>query len=183
MRIYTRTGDGGQTALWGGERVWKDHPRVEAYGTVDELCSILGVVRRLLSGEELPQWLGRIQEILFCIGAELAAPRPEESRIPRLTGESVKDLEHWIDRLSADLPPLRSFLLPGGTEAAAWLHLARAVTRRAERRLVTLARQEPLNPEILRYLNRLSDVLFVAARWVNFRAGVPESPWSPKPRP
>ncbi|MDR5708589.1 MAG: cob(I)yrinic acid a,c-diamide adenosyltransferase [Armatimonadota bacterium] len=183
MRIYTRTGDGGRTALWGGERVWKDHPRVEAYGTVDELCSVLGVVRRLLPGEELPGWFGRIQETLYCIAAELAAPHPKEGRTPRLAGGSVEELEHWIDQLSADLPPIQSFLLPGGTEAGAWLHLARAVARRAERRVVTLARQEPLNPEILRYLNRLSDLLFVAARWVNFRAGVPERPWPREPRP
>ncbi|MCS7172875.1 MAG: cob(I)yrinic acid a,c-diamide adenosyltransferase [Armatimonadetes bacterium] len=183
MRIYTRTGDRGQTALWGGERVWKDHPRVEAYGTVDELCSVLGIVRRLLPGGELPEWFGRIQDTLYGIAAELAAPRPEEGRTPRLAGEFVEELERWIDRMSADLPPLRSFVLPGGTEAGAWLHLARAVARRAERRVVALARQEPLNPEILRYLNRLSDLLFVAARWVNLRAGVPERPWPPEPRP
>ncbi len=178
MRIYTRTGDGGQTGLWGGARVWKDHPRVEAYGAVDELNSVLGMVRWLVPGEELAHLLSRIQESLFRIGAELAAPAAASGeRIPQVTAECVAELERWIDRLSADLPPLRAFVLPGGTEAGAWLHIARTVARRAERRVVALARQEPTNPEILRYLNRLSDLLFVLARWVNHQAGVPEPPW------
>lgn len=181
MRIYTRTGDRGETHLFGGERVPKDHPRVEAYGSVDELNSVLGLVRARLEPGELETLIARIQHTLFSIGAELATARTEDPKLaahlPRVGPERVEELERWIDRLDADLEPLRAFILPGGTEVASLLHVARSVARRAERRVITLARTEPLNPEILRYLNRLSDLLFVAARWMNRRAGREETRW------
>jgi len=185
MRIYTRTGDGGETHLFGGERVPKADPRVEAYGTVDELNSVLGLVRANLPADpELHRVLTAVQKALFAVGAELATARPEDPRlashVPRVGAADVEALERFIDRMEADLEPLRTFVLPGGTEAGALLHVARAVCRRAERRVVALARQAAVNPEVLRYLNRLSDLLFVAARWVNHQAGVPESPWEPR---
>ncbi|MFN3285950.1 MAG: cob(I)yrinic acid a,c-diamide adenosyltransferase [bacterium] len=181
MKIYTRTGDSGQTGLFGGERVSKADPRVEAYGAVDELNSLLGLVRAKLAAGALSELLADVQGRLFDVGAELATPRVEDpklaARVPRISASSVQALEGWIDRLEADLPPLRSFVLPGGSEAGALLHVARAVCRRAERRVVALAERAAVNPEILRYLNRLGDLLFVAARWVNLAAGTPEAPW------
>ncbi len=181
MKIYTRTGDSGQTGLFGGERVSKADPRVEAYGAVDELNTLLGLVRAKLPAGALSDLLADVQGRLFEVGAELATPRVEDpklaARVPRVSASSVQALEGWIDRLEADLPPLRGFVLPGGTEAGALLHVARAVCRRAERRVVALAERAAVNPEILRYLNRLGDLLFVAARWVNLAAGTPEAPW------
>ncbi len=183
MRIYTRTGDRGETHLFGGVRVPKDHPRVEAYGTVDELNSILGLVRAKLPAGDLQTLLTRVQSTLFQIGAELATARPDDAKLtahlPRVEPEQVTELERWIDRLDTELVPLRAFILPGGSEVAALLHVARTVARRAERRVVALSRTESLNPEILRYLNRLSDLLFVAARWLNKQAGTEEIPWEP----
>jgi cob(I)alamin adenosyltransferase len=180
VRIYTRTGDRGQTGLFGGERVSKADPRVEAYGTVDELNSLLGLVGAKVGGE-LSEMLAQVQGRLFQVGAELATARADDPRLaahlPRVAAAHVEALEAWIDRLQQDLPPLGGFVLPGGGEAGALLHVARAVCRRAERRVVALAERSPVNPEILRYLNRLGDFLFVAARWVNHRAGTPEPPW------
>lgn len=187
MRIYTRTGDGGETSLLGGERVSKADLRVEAYGAVDELNSWLGVARGKVPREELAQLLEAAQAILFEVGAELATARPEDPKlaahVPRVGPSHVRELEAWIDRLEADLPPLRTFVLPGGGEAGAVLHVARAVCRRAERRVVALSQQRPVNPEILRYLNRLGDFLFVAARWVNQVMGVQERAWRPERPP
>lgn len=183
MRIYTRTGDSGQTGLFGGERVSKAHPRVEAYGAVDELNSVLGLVRARLPSGPLSDFLAQVQGRLFEVGAELATARREDpklaARVPHVTASHVAELEAWIDRLDAELPALRGFVLPGGSEAGALLHVARAVCRRAERRVVALAEGVAVNPEILRYLNRLGDFLFVAARWVNHTAGTPEEPWGP----
>ncbi len=182
MRIYTRTGDRGETSLFGGERVSKTDPRVEAYGTVDELNSLLGLVRGKAPAE-LADLLGAVQATLFQVGAELATARVEDprlaSRVPRVTAAQVEQLETWIDRMEAELPPLRSFVLPGGSETGALLHVARAVCRRAERRVVALAERGSLNPELLRYLNRLGDLLFVAARWVNRLHGAEEQAWRP----
>lgn len=180
-RIYTRTGDAGETGLLGGRRVGKDHPRVEAYGTLDELNSVLGVARAFLK-QEKPQLEGvdpvleEFQHDLFALGAEVASPAGGQN-VPRCTAEDVQRLERHIDRLDAGLPPLREFILPGGAVGGSLLHLARTVSRRAERRLVTLAKTETLNPELLRYLNRLSDLLFVLARSVNARMSAPETPW------
>ena len=170
-RIYTRTGDGGETALSNGERVAKDSLRVEAYGTVDELNAALGLAR-LEAEAALAERIALIQNDLFDLGADLSRPRmAEDDQAPhpvlRITQPQVDRLEAEIDAMNARLAPLRSFVLPGGTRAAAHLHLARTVTRRAERAAVALARAEDANPAAIRYLNRLSDWLFVAARLAN----------------
>ena len=190
MKIYTKTGDGGETGLFGGGRVAKDHVRVEAYGEVDELNSTLGVAIAALdaAGEaELTAELRRVQADLFTIGATLASPAPEDggrenAYIPRLDAARVGDLEGWIDRSESELEPLTHFVLPGGTPAAAALHLARTVCRRAERRVVALSHQARVDEADLVYLNRLSDLLFTLARLANRRAGVPDVPWVPNPR-
>jgi cob(I)alamin adenosyltransferase len=173
-KIYTRTGDAGETGLFGGGRVSKDDARVEAYGAVDEANSALGALAAHLDGD-LAAVVRAIQRTLFDVGAELATP--ETGRVPALTVEPVMGLEDQIDQWEAELEPLRTFILPGGTAAAAACHLARSIVRRAERRTVTLSRATPVNPELLKYLNRLSDTLFVLARVINRRAGVPDVPW------
>lgn len=180
MNIYTRGGDGGSTDLLGGGRVRKDAARIEACGAVDELSASLGFCLAALRDEELGRLLQEVQRRLFVIGSllgdvrERPGPRPDKMR---LAPEDVAALETAIDRGQAELPPLRSFLLPGGAEAGGRLHLARTVCRRAERRVVALAQQEELPPLLLPYLNRLSDLLFVLARVVNRREGSPEIPW------
>lgn len=190
MKIYTRTGDRGETGLFGGGRVSKDHTRVEAYGEVDELNSLLGVVVVALedAGEaEIAGRLRRIQADLFTLGANLATPRAEEggrasAHIPKLPAERIAEMESWIDAAEEELEPLRSFILPGGSQAAALLHLARTVCRRAERRVVTLAHQAQVEEEVIVYLNRLSDLLFTLARLANRRGGRQDIPWVPTPR-
>lgn len=177
VRIYTRGGDRGETGLIGGARVPKDHLRVEAYGAVDELNSHLGVALTQLADPDLLDVVQTIQNRLFDIGAELATPPIRRRTIPPITSEHVKALEGVIDAYEDALPALREFILPGGIEAAAMLHVARTVARRAERRVVTLARAEAVNPEVLRYLNRLSDLLFVLARTVNHRTNHPDIIW------
>lgn len=180
-RIYTRGGDSGQTGLIGGARVPKDHLRVEAYGAIDELNSQLGLVRTRLKADDLLAVIQTIQNRLFDLGAELAAPPEKRGAIPPVTAEHIRALEHLIDAYEEALPPLREFILPGGTEAAAMFHVARTVARRAERHIVRLARGETVNPELLRYMNRLSDLLFVLARTANHRAGRSDITWQ-KPR-
>lgn len=177
MRIYTRRGDSGETGLIGGQRVPKDHPRVEAYGTVDELNSYLGLLRSSLQQDDLDQALEKVQNLLFEIGSELACPPERTAAFTSVRPEHVSQLEQLIDRLESELPPLQHFILPGGSPAAALAHIARAVCRRAERRVVTLRHEPSLNPDIIRYLNRLGDLLFVIARVINSRAGVPETVW------
>ena len=173
-RIYTKTGDKGTTALGDGRRVAKDAPRIEAYGTVDELNAVLGLALLVVADVEGAALLKSIQNDLFDLGADLCVPeRPKRGRAAqarkplRIAEAHVKPLEQAIDRFNAALQPLRSFVLPGGTAASAWLHLARTVCRRAERRLVALARKETINPQAIIYLNRLSDLLFVMARRAN----------------
>ena len=185
MKIYTKAGDSGETGLFGGARVSKDDARVEAYGTVDELNCALGVVRAALKGDEdYAPIVARLQSELFDLGAELATP-PERldtklgQRVPLVTDQRTSELENEIDRFEAPLEPLKTFILPGGTPAAVALHVARAVCRRAERRTVALAHIDTVRPEALRYLNRLSDLLFVLARYANRRAGHPDAPWRP----
>jgi cob(I)alamin adenosyltransferase len=178
-KIYTKTGDRGETGLFGGSRVSKDDPRVEAYGTLDEATSALGLLAVHLDAE-LAAVVHAIQRTLFDIGAELATPKPGRvpaDRVPSVTAEAVESLERLIDGWEAELAPLRAFILPGGSRQAAICHLARSIVRRAERRTVTLARSAAINPEILRYLNRLSDCLFVLARVLNRRAGIADVPW------
>lgn len=186
MKIYTKTGDAGETGLYGDERVVKAHPRVEAYGTVDEANSAIGLARSLLPKEhlDLQDLLERIQNALFDLGADLATRMgsPYEKNIARMDAEDVENLEKAIDRYQEESPPFRGFILPGGHPAAAALHLARTVVRRAERKVVALSREEPVNPETIRYLNRLSDLLFVLARVVNAREGVREEGWLVKKR-
>ena len=178
-RIYTRTGDAGETGLFGGGRVPKDDLRVRAYGTIDELNAVIGVVRAGAPPAEIEGVLERLQHQLFDLGAELATPEgaATAARIARTTPDRVEALERDIDRCEAALPALRQFVLPGGTPVAAALHLARTVARRAEREIVSLAAREPVNPELLKYVNRLSDLLFVLARAANQAAGRPDVVW------
>jgi cob(I)alamin adenosyltransferase len=179
-RIYTRGGDAGETSLGSGERVPKDHVRIEAYGDVDELNAVIGLVLARHVATGVAASLDRIQNELFDLGADLAVPLDDDRRERlRVTAEQVAGLEELCDRSNRDLEPLRSFVLPGGTEVAALLHQARTVCRRAERRVVTLAREEPVNPHALTYLNRLSDLLFILARRANREAGVDEPLWKP----
>lgn len=180
-RIYTRTGDAGETGLFGGGRVPKDDPRVRAYGTIDELNAVIGVARAAGPPPEIDGILERLQHQLFDLGAELATPdraSPAAGHVARVAPERVLALEQDIDRFEAWLPPLRQFVLPGGTPAAAALHHARTVARRAEREIVRLAGREPINPELLKYANRLSDLLFVLARAANHAAGRPDVGWT-----
>ena len=167
-RIYTRGGDAGQTSLVGGRRVPKHDLRVEAYGTVDEANAVIGLVRLHSSGDA-DAMLGRIQNDLFDLGADLATPEEPDPKYPplRVTAAQVERLEHEIDGMNAVLAPLNSFVLPGGSAAAAHLHHARTVVRRAERLVTALMEAEPVNPEALKYANRLSDHLFVLARHLN----------------
>ena len=180
MKIYTRTGDSGQTGLLGAGRVWKNAARVEAYGGVDELNACLGVVRAAVADPGLLDLLASIQRDLFAVGAQLADVRKDKGKDMEkaaLAAERVADLERTIDRFEEELPSLKRFILPGGCETGAKLHLARTVCRRAERRIVTLAAEEEIPAVILTYMNRLSDLLFVLARLVNHRAGAAEIPW------
>jgi cob(I)alamin adenosyltransferase len=185
MKIYTKAGDGGETGLFGGQKVGKDHARVGAYGEVDELNAAIGAARSLIPDRELAGELGRIQDQLFAVGAELATPREAKARsiLPAIDPAWIASMEAAIDRWDGELPALQSFILPGGTPAGAALHLARCVCRRAERAVVALARETTLDPNVVIHLNRLSDYLFVAARLVNHRAKTPETPWVPaRPR-
>jgi cob(I)alamin adenosyltransferase len=178
MRIYTRTGDQGETGVLGPGRVSKHAPRIEAYGTVDELNAALGLVLATGPPARVAAILEHAQPELMVIGAELATPSPEGAHYGTLKESHVLRLEEMIDLCEADLPPLHHFVLPGGTPSAAALHLARGVCRRAERRVVELiAVGENVSPTVLAYLNRLSDLLFVLARSANAAAGVPDVPW------
>lgn len=180
MKIYTKTGDDGLTGLYGGGRVRKDATRIEAYGTVDELNAVLGMIRASGPPLAVELLLERVQSELFDLGAELATPDAAARGMCSITPERTARLEGEIDRFETDLEPLKTFILPGGTPAAAALHLGRTVCRRAERLVVTLA-SEPaesqISSEIMVYLNRLSDLFFVLARWTNFSASVADVPW------
>lgn len=185
-RVYTRTGDRGETALVGGRRVPKDAPRIEAYGTVDELNAVLGLARvfneeRLADGEGhrwLDETLRRLQSQLFDLGSELATPEDAVYEgMHRIGQAEVTELERLIDRCQEELAPLKSFVLPGGGRIGAFLHQARTVCRRAEREVLRLSRAEPLSEWPLRYVNRLSDLLFVLSRWVAKRLGEKEYLW------
>jgi cob(I)alamin adenosyltransferase len=170
MKIYTRTGDAGATSLFGGARVAKNDPRIEAYGTVDELNSFIGVARAAWSESPIDAELHLVQSDLFDIGAKLASPGKP---LADVKDSRIEALERGIDEMESELTPLKTFILPGGTPAAAHLHVARTVCRRAERLVVALHE----DGATLRYLNRLSDYLFVAARFANARAGVADTPW------
>jgi cob(I)alamin adenosyltransferase len=179
MKIYTKTGDEGETGLFGGARVSKASLRVEAYGEVDELNSALGWARVEASNADVDAVLGQIQNDLFEVGAELGSTAERKGKVPMpLVDEAqVKALERAIDKYEQGLPALRSFVLPAGSEGAARFHVARCVCRRAERSLVSLGAEEAIRGELFRYLNRLSDLLFVLARHANYTAGVEDIPW------
>jgi cob(I)alamin adenosyltransferase len=179
VKIYTRTGDSGETGLFDGTRVSKHDLRVEAYGDVDELNAVLGLVRAAGVDPDLDERLQRLQRDLFALGSRLADPRhriAERVTKAALVDEDVTRLEAWIDEAEAQIPPLRRFILPGGSQAGALLHVARTICRRAERRIVSLG-QDAVDPGVLAYVNRLSDLLFVLARLANARAGVAEAEW------
>ena len=187
-RVYTRQGDGGDTALVGGQRVPKDDTRIAAYGTVDELNSFLGAARATvnqLAVEEprlalMAAILLRVQHELFNLGSILATlPEDVQARQPRVTDAEIAQLESEMDLMNGEVPPLRSFILPGGSRLDAELHIGRTVCRRAERMVVTLSRVESVPPEAIRYLNRLSDALFVWSRWAGHISGAPETLWEP----
>lgn len=184
MKIYTKTGDKGATGLFGGERVRKDAPRIEAYGAVDELNSLLGIVRALRPGKRVDRILIGIQNDLFIVGADLATPKASKrSLIPQVVSPQVAFLEKTIDSLQLSLPPLKKFILPGGTIPASYLHYARTVCRRAERSAVRLSHLEKINGNVVIYLNRLSDLLFVLARYANRSRKKAETKWeNPSPK-
>jgi len=184
-KVYTRTGDAGKTRLAGGQPVWKDSLRVEAYGTVDEVNALVGLVRVFNAASEeseardwLEDSLRRIQNKLFDVGGILAtAPGQTFKNMPKVGGKDITALERMIDRCQKDLAPLKEFILPGGGKVSGMLHQARTVCRRGERICVKLAREEPVDPAIVKFLNRLSDALFVLARWAAKMQGEPEFLW------
>jgi cob(I)alamin adenosyltransferase len=176
-RIYTRAGDKGETGLLSGDRIGKDDPRVEAYGTVDELNTVLGIAK-VYSSKKIAEHIHNIQQILFYVNAELAfnpgSSIEEGMAIPNLKKINAKDVEHLeyiADQLSEEMPLLKNFVIPGGTKAASFLHLSRAVCRRAERRILAFSRDYSVNPELIKYINRLSDLLFVFSRYENIEEG------------
>lgn len=184
MKLYTKSGDDGTTGLFSGQRVGKDHPRVVAYGTVDELNAAIGLAA-VACGEQdalhqrLLAMFRELQSRLFDIGADLATPEEGKNadRIARVSDEQVARIEQWIDEIDAGNEPLSQFILPGGTELAARLHVARTICRRAERDIVHLSRSETIGDNVLKYFNRLSDLLFAMARCANKQAGVNDVPW------
>lgn len=188
MKLYTKTGDGGSTGLYGADRVSKAHVRVEAYGTVDELNSAVGLARALGTGQQgagpLDTDLEYLQNALFDLGADLATRQesPYGRKLSRIDAQDVAHLEAMIDRYQEEAPPFTGFVHPGGTPAAAALHVARTVARRAEREVIRLAHEEDINEHVQVYLNRLSDLLFVMARAANQAAGVGEHAWMVKGR-
>jgi len=180
MKIYTKTGDNGETSLFGGERARKDNPRIEAYGAVDELNSMLGVALAEINNDEIKQILTQVQNDLFVLGADLASPLQKENKnfiIPRIKEETIKKLETFIDSIEYKLPELKNFILPGGSKGAALLHLARTICRRSERNVVSLASKVDIGSNPVIYLNRLSDLLFVLARYENLSSNCPDVEW------
>ncbi len=189
MKIYTKTGDKGETALYGGTRVSKASIRVESYGTIDELNAFIGQAKSEIQDAEIIQQLKKIQFDLFIVGSESATPADKlllangKSRLPLIiSDQEIEELEKWMDVLDENLEPLQYFILPGGGKAATALHVARTVCRRAERALVFLNESEGVRPELIRYLNRLSDYLFIAARYISKINGEEEEYWNPNNR-
>jgi cob(I)alamin adenosyltransferase len=176
-RIYTRTGDRGETGLFGGTRVSKASPRVEAYGNVDELNSVLGLTRAISHDEEISSLLETLQRGLFTLGSDLATPAKQTRDVPRISKDMILSLENTIDKFETTLPPLKVFILPSGGQTGALLHFARSVARRAERSMVALNKNEALGENLIPYINRVSDLLFVMARVANQREGWSEIEW------
>ncbi len=181
MKLYTRRGDDGQTDLYAGGRIAKDSPRMDAIGSVDELNAAVGLALSAGLGEPTRAILVQLQRRLFDCGADLATPLDKADKVARITTGDVTEAEQAIDTLSDRVEPMRYFVLPGGSEGAARLHVARCIARRAERLCVALSRSEPVNPSLLIYLNRVSDLLFAAARAVNHDQGVDDVPWQARP--
>ena len=177
MKIYTKTGDGGITGLADGSRVDKDSNRIKAIGEIDELNALLGVIRVYAHHDEFQKKLDVLQNQLFVLGSDLAAPTNNLPSIPRINAGNVEQLERWIDEMTAKIEPLKNFILPGGNVVAAYLHLARAVCRRAERAVIVVKKNEDINDQAVIYLNRLADFLFTMARYVNKMANVEEVKW------
>jgi cob(I)alamin adenosyltransferase len=177
FKIYTKTGDLGETGLFGGRRLSKSHLRIEAYGTVDELNSHLGLIRDLQEQEAVREFLHRIQSQLFSIGSILASDPEKELPVPELTEADIEAIEREMDRMDEALPALKNFILPGGHPAVSYCHIARCVCRRAERLVVALAGSERVPAIVIKYLNRLSDYLFILARWTAKELGVDEVIW------
>lgn len=189
MKIYTKTGDKGQTSLYGGTRISKASARVEAYGTIDELNAFIGVAKSQIENEETIQQLKKIQFDLFTVGSESATPTDKlllangKSRLPLIISEKeIVELENWMDEMETQLEPLQYFILPGGGKAATALHVARTICRRAERALVFLNETEEIRPELIKYLNRLSDYLFVLGRFASKNQNETEEFWNPNQR-
>lgn len=180
MKIYTKTGDDGTTSLYGGRRVNKDELRIEAYGTVDELNSFVGLCASALLDTDVLEVIMEIQNRLFTIGSTLANDPHKELTTPDIFESDIQLLENTIDNLNKDLPPLKNFILPGGNKAVSYAHICRTVTRRAERRIVSLADQEKVEPIVIKYLNRLSDFFFVLARAIANDQGSAEIIWAPR---
>lgn len=179
-KIYTRTGDDGTTGLFGGARLPKHHIRIEAYGTVDELNSVIGLLASHITDQETLQLLITIQSRLFTVGSNLASDPSKDMITPDLTDEDIQMIERTIDRLQTTLPELKNFILPGGNQAVSVAHIARTVCRRAERRCVALSYDSTVDPIIILYLNRLSDYFFVLARWLGQQEGIAEIKWAPR---
>lgn len=179
MKIYTKKGDSGQTSLFGGQRVSKSSKRIDAYGTVDELNSILGMAKAAVLSSQGEAWVTEIQQQLFVLGSDLATPASKKERINRIGESEITFLENAIDEMEKSLDPLKNFILPGGSQAGALLHFARTVCRRAERITVECRHEEEVSATAIKYLNRLSDFLFVIARFENKTSGTPETTWNP----
>lgn len=180
MKIYTKKGDSGDTSLFGGQRVSKSTERIEAYGNVDELNSFVGLVASYEISKKGADYLQKVQELLFTLGADLATPLSSKTRIDRIGENDIQFLEKAIDEMEKDLEPLKNFILPGGSQPGATLHVARTVCRRAERAAVACQEVDEISDNCIKFLNRLSDFLFVIARYENKEAGVRETPWKPE---
>jgi cob(I)alamin adenosyltransferase len=177
MKIYTKTGDNGETGLFGGQRVSKDSPRIEAYGTIDEVNSCIGLAVSFSENDKTKEISGWMQNLLFVAGAELASPDTKNANIPSIGEEDIHQAELFIDEINAGLKELTNFILPSGIKSAAALHTARAICRRAERQIVALRKGEKVSSNLLIFINRLSDLLFVLARYENNSAGVQDVDW------
>lgn len=180
MKIYTKKGDSGETSLFGGSRVSKSSMRIDAYGTVDELNSVVGLAASYSLSPKGTLLTQRVQEYLFVLGADLATPKSSDTRINRISETEINYLEKAIDEMEDELSPLKNFILPGGSQAGATFHLARTVCRRAERAAVSCSEEEEISTAAIKFLNRLSDFLFVLARYENKYAGTAEETWTPK---
>ena len=180
FKIYTKTGDKGDTSLFGGKRLPKSHIRIDSYGTVDELNSHIGLVRDVIEDEKIRTVLKEVQDRLFTIGSNLASDPDKNMTTPDVIETDVELLEKEIDRMNENLPPLKNFILPGGHQNVSYCHVARCVCRRAERLVVALNMDDKVEPIIIHYLNRLSDYLFVLSRQIGFDLGVEEVPWFPR---